>query len=75
MPAVATLVVKVPLPRLTTPEPENVSPPLRLMAPLGAAWSVPWQFTGSVMLAQPPSVWLAAMESVLPSVCSMPALL
>ena len=38
-----------PVPKLTLPVPETVTPPLRLIEPPVAAEIVPWQFTRSAM--------------------------
>ena len=67
MPEAVSLTVRfAPLPKLTVPLPESVSPLLRLMTPPEAAVIVPWQLTGSSIEPQPPKPWPAGTVSVVP---------
>ena len=65
--------VKLPLPKLTLPVPETVTPPLRLIEPPGAAEIVPWQFTGSAMEPMPAKPVPADIVRVVPTVCVRPS--
>ena len=72
MPEAVSLTVRVPLPKLTVPVPESISPLLRLMEPPVAAVMAPWQLTGSLIEPQPPKPCPAGTTSVVPAVWVKP---
>ena len=65
-----SLTVNVPLPKLTFPVPESVSPLLRLMELPEAAEIVPWQLTESLMEPQPANPLPARTRHVIPRCAS-----